>query len=237
MIPLVAECDDSWLNDIAGNHVREEHVLAAIEGAKGGTVEEGSVGGGTGMITCDFKGGIGTASRKLHPRDGGFTIGVLVMSNFGEMEDLRMNGVPVGSLLAPNLGRYGRRTSTYGSIIAVLATDAPLVSTQLSRLAKRVALGIGRMGSYAAHGSGEIILAFSTANAVPRETRKMVYKLKVLLDTRLDPLYAATIEATEEAICNALCASPGMTGQSGHFVPGLPLDEVKAVLARWQPVP
>ena len=235
IIPVVGECDDSWLNDIAGRHVREEHVRAAIDGASSGPVPEGAVGGGTGMITCDFKGGIGTASRKLPQKEGGYTIGVLVMSNFGTMPDLRMNGVPVGEILAPSYAGELLRQNTYGSIIAVVSTDAPLLPHQLARLCKRVALGIGRVGSYAAHGSGEIVLGFSTANSVPRETRKMVYRIKVLLDTHMDPLYEAAIEATEEAILNALCAAEAMEGADGHRAPALPLEAVREILRRYQP--
>ena len=205
IIPLVGECDDSWLNDIAGRHVHEEHVTEALRTASDGPVPEGSVGGGTGMITCDFKAGIGTASRKLPEVLGGYTVGVLVMSNFGVMRQLRVGGLPVGEVLDARYRSGSHRTRNYGSIIAVIATDAPLITHQLNRLAKRAALGIGRVGSTAMHGSGEIILAFSTANKVPRESRKMVYRVKILLDQRLDPLYEAVIEATEEAILNA-CA-------------------------------
>jgi D-aminopeptidase len=176
IIPLVGECDDSWLNDIAGRHVKEQHVYEAISTASDGPVAEGSVGGGTGMITCDFKAGIGTSSRKLPEKLGGYTVGVLVMSNFGVMGQLRVGGLPIGEILEPRWGQLPRREQNYGSIIAVIATDAPLISHQLNRLAKRAALGVGRVGSTAMHGSGEIVLAFSTANMVPRETRKMVYR-------------------------------------------------------------
>lgn len=230
IIPVVGECDDSWLNDIAGRHVRAEHVVDAIRNAKGGRVAEGNVGGGTGMITCDFKGGIGTSSRKLPLQYGGFTLGVLVMSNFGHMRDLRMDGFPVGELLERDFGGYSRRQSSYGSIIAVLATNAPLLPHQLGRLSKRVALGIGRVGSYAANGSGEIIIAFSTTNTVKREPRRMIADVRFLLDTSIDPLYAAAVECTEEAILNALCMAEPMAGVDGHHVPALPLREVKQIL-------
>jgi D-aminopeptidase len=234
IIPLVGECDDSWLNDIAGRHVKERHVVEAIEAARDGPVAEGSVGGGTGMITCDFKAGIGTSSRKLAEAQGGYTVGVLVMSNFGVMRQLRVGGLPVGELLEARHGRLPRRERSYGSIIAVIATDAPLATHQLNRLAKRAALGIGRVGSSAMHGSGEILLAFSTANMVPRETRKMVYRMKILLDPRLDPLYEAVIDATEEAILNALCAAPEMEGVNGNRSPALPLDEVRELVRAWK---
>ncbi len=234
IIPLVGECDDSWLNDIAGRHVKEAHVYEAISTASDGPVAEGSVGGGTGMITCDFKAGIGTASRRLPESLGGYTVGVLVMSNFGVMRQLRVGGLPVGEMLEERYGRLPRRQRTYGSIIAVIATDAPLVSHQLNRLAKRSALGIGRVGSSANHGSGEIVLAFSTANRVPRESRKMVYRMKILLDQRLDPLYEAVIEATEEAILNALCAARDLDGVNGNVAHALPISEVREVVGAWQ---
>ena len=234
IIPLVGECDDSWLNDVAGRHVEARHVYEAISSASDGPVPEGNVGGGTGMITCDFKAGIGTASRKLPEALGGSTVGVLVMSNFGKMRQLRVGGLPVGELLDERYGRMPRREVSYGSIIAVLATDAPLATHQLNRLAKRAALGIGRVGSTAMHGSGEIILAFSTANKVPRQTRKMVYRMKILLDQRLDPLYEAVIEATEEAILNSLCAARDMDGVNGNVARALPIGEVKELVAAWQ---
>jgi D-aminopeptidase len=232
LIPLVGECDDSWLNDVAGRHVKAENVREALETASSGPVAEGSVGGGTGMISCDFKAGIGTASRKLPPAFGGYTVGILVMNNFGHMRDLRVGGLPMGPLLEPKYSAYAKRAISYGSIIAVVATDAPLSSHQLGRISKRVALGIGRAGSIAAHGSGEIILAFSTANKIPRTTQKMIYHMKLLLDQRLNPLYEASIEATEEAILNSLCMAREMDGVNGNFAPALPLDEVKDIVER-----
>jgi D-aminopeptidase len=186
------------------------------------------------MICCDFKAGIGTASRKLPPALGGYTVGVLVMNNFGHMRDLRIGGFPVGHVLEQRYRELPKREMDYGSIIAVLATDAPLNSHQLERVSKRVALGIGRAGSIAAHGSGEIILAFSTANEIPRTTRKMIYHMKVLLDQRLNPVYEAAIEATEEAILNSLCMAREMEGANGNYAPALPLQEVKELLDRWR---
>jgi D-aminopeptidase len=236
IIPIVGECDDSYLNDISGRHVRNEHVLEAINNAKSGPVAEGNVGGGTGMVTCDFKGGIGTASRKLPEALGGYTLGVLVMSNFGKMHNLRVGGLPVGEVLAEKFKHLPRRGQTYGSIIAVVATDAPLLSHQINRICKRVGLGIARVGSYAAHGSGEIVVGFSTANIIPRRTQKMVYKLKILLDQRLDPLYEAVMEATEEAILNAMCMATPMTGVNGNYCPALPLDEVRRFVDACRPV-
>ncbi|KFE70793.1 P1 family peptidase [Hyalangium minutum] len=236
IIPIVGECDDSWLNDVAGRHVRDQHVLEAIQNAKSGPVAEGNVGGGTGMVTCDFKGGIGTSSRKLPEALGGYTLGVLVMSNFGKMHNLRVGGLPVGEVLAEKFKDVRKRGQSYGSIIAVVATDAPLLSHQISRLCKRVSLGIGRVGSYAAHGSGEIIVGFSTANIIPRRTQKMVYKLKILLDQRLDPLYEAVMEATEEAILNAMCMAEPMKGVNDNYCPALPLDEVRRFVDACRPI-
>lgn len=235
VIPIVGECDDSWLNDVAGHHVRERHVLAALESAASGPIDEGSVGGGTGMVTCDFKAGIGTASRRLTEVDGGYTVGVLVMSNFGLRRDLRVDGVGVGAILEPRMREAPGRGKDAGSIISVVATDAPLLPHQLGRLAKRSALGIGRVGSHAAHGSGEIVIAFSTANSVPRETRKQVYRMKVLLDRAIDPLYRATVDATEEAILNALLAADAMEGIDGHVAPALPVDALREILADHAP--
>ncbi len=236
IIPIVGECDDSWLNDIAGRHVRSVNVNEAINTAGDGPVAEGSVGGGTGMVTCDFKAGIGTSSRKLPEVFGGYTLGVLVMSNFGKMHNLRVGGMPVGEVLAEKFRDVPKRGQTYGSIIAVLATDAPLHSSQINRLCKRVGLGIGRVGSYAAHGSGEIVVGFSTANVIPRRTQKMVYKMKILLDQRLDPLYEAVMECTEEAILNSMCMARPMTGANDNHCPALPLDEVRRFVDATRPI-
>ena len=161
-------------------------------------------------------------------------VGVLVMSNFGRMRDLRINGLPVGEILAPDFAEATKRVESYGSIIVVLATNAPLWPNQITRLCKRAALGIGRVGSYAAHRSGEIVIGFSTANKIPRETRKMIYRMKVLLDRCIDPLYRGVMEATEEAILNALCAAETMEGHSGHLAPALPLARIREIMDRWQ---
>ncbi len=239
IIPVVGECDDSFLNDSVGRHIRSEHVYRAIETAASGPVAEGSVGAGTGMLCCDFKGGIGTSSRRIaaDAQGGFFTLGVLVLSNFGVMPNLRIDGVPIGDLLAAEFSGLPRRQHSYGSIIVVLATDAPLLSSQLGRVCKRAALGIGRVGSYAAHGSGEIILGFSTANRVPRSPGSgvLTHRLEALLDRATGPLYEAVIECTEEAICNALCMADDMVGQGGNFAPGLPLDKVAALMKRYRP--
>jgi D-aminopeptidase len=237
IIPVVGECDDSYLNDAVGRHIRSDHVYKAIETATGGPVAEGSVGAGTGMITCDFKAGIGTSSRRIVADVGFYTLGALVLTNFGVLPNLRIDGVPVGEMLAPLYGDFQKRTHSYGSIIVLIATDAPLSSSQLGRVCKRAALGIGRCGSYAAHGSGEIILAFSTANKVPRVVQGMTAKIDMLLDRATGPLYEAVIEATEEAIANALCMADDMTGQNNNFAPGLPLERVAEIMRQLRPPP
>jgi D-aminopeptidase len=233
VIPLVGECDDSWLNDAVGRHVRSEHVYRAIEQAASGPVPEGSVGAGTGLITCDFKAGIGTSSRRVEIEGHAYTVGILVQSNFGVMRSLRVDGAPVGEVLGPLFGEP-RRERNAGSIITIIATDAPLLSPQLVRICKRAALGIGRIGSFAAHGSGEIIVAFSTANKVPRQTSRMTATLDVLLDEACDPLYEAVVECTEESIVNALCMADEMRGQSDHLAPALPLDHLADILRRYR---
>ena len=235
ILPVVGECDDSFLNDAVGRHIRSEHVYRAIESAASGPVGEGSVGAGTGMICCDFKAGIGSSSRTIGADVGRYTVGVLVLTNFGVMPNLRIDGVPIGEALAPSYRETSGRISNYGSIIALIATDAPMLSSQLGRLCKRAALGIGRAGSYAAHGSGEIILAFSTANKVPRTTERLTHNLEVLLDRATAPLYEAVIEATEEAIVNALCMADDMVGQGGNFAPGLPLERTVELLRKYRP--
>jgi D-aminopeptidase len=226
VIPVVGECDDSWLNDAAGRHVKAEHVFAALADAQTGPVAEGCVGAGTGMITCDFAGGIGNASRIVPVGDAQYTMGVLVLSNFGHRADLSVCGHAVGALLTDTRSETEKRKA-YGSLIAVLATDAPLLQPQLNRLCKRVALGIGRAGSSAAHGSGEIAIAFSTMNRVPRNPRSTVTEYKILYDTALDPLFQAAVEATEEAILNAMCMGTAQHGVDGHACPALPLGVLK----------
>jgi D-aminopeptidase len=236
IIPLVGECDDSWLNDTVGRHVRSEHVYRAIEQATGGRVAEGSVGAGTGLITCDFKSGIGTSSRLVTMGStaaaGPFNLGVLVQSNFGVMRSLRVDGIPVGELLEPHFATADRRIKNAGSIIVVVATDAPLLSSQLVRLCKRAALGIGRVGSFAAHGSGEILIGFSTANKVPRVSSRMTASIEVLLDEACDGLYEAVVECTEEAIVNSLCMADEMRGPTDHVAPALPLDRLEQILTK-----
>jgi len=233
VIPVVGECDDSWLNDSGGQHVAEAHVFDALNRATSGPVQEGAVGGGTGMVCCDFKGGIGTSSRVVEVGSRFFTLGVLAMTNFGVMRDLRIDGLRIGEILEPELGGAPRRRYSQGSIICVLATNVPLVSEQMRRLCKRVALGVGRSGSHAEPGSGEIMVAFSTANSVPRQSPgHEVYQLDALLDSSVGPLYEATVDVTEEAILNSLTMADSMEGLDGHFAPALPLDRVAEIFER-----
>lgn len=226
-LPVVAETWDGSLNDIYGGHVKAEHARQAIEAARPGPVAEGAVGGGTGMICYEFKGGIGTASRVLPAASGGFTVGVLVQANFGIRHQLRIAGVPVGAEIRDG----ATRTTDTGSIIIVVATDAPLLPHQLERLARRAALGLARTGSVAGNGSGDLFLAFSTANRRAGEARGTV-ALEMLPNARMGALFEATVGATEEAIVNALVAGRTMTGHKGYTVPGLPHDRVVDLLRR-----
>jgi L-aminopeptidase/D-esterase-like protein len=240
-LPVVAETWDGYLSDINGFHVRPEHVFRALDGASGGPVAEGNVGGGTGMISYGWKGGIGTASRRLAEAEGGHTVGVLAQCNAGAPRDLRIAGVPVGlEMPAPSAvpvprrrsrGRAGAAPEHLGSILIVIATDAPLLPHQLVRVAKRGALGYGRTGSYSHHTSGDILLAFSTANAGAAETARAV-RVSMLPNDLLDPIFRAAAEATEEAIVNAMLAARTMTGIDGRTVPALPHDRLRRILAR-----
>jgi L-aminopeptidase/D-esterase-like protein len=251
-LPVVAETYDGLLNDINGFHVKAEHALAALDGATTGPVAEGNVGGGTGMVCHGFKGGIGTASRRLDAGAGGYTVGVLVQCNYGSQPDLRIAGVPVGTEIAdltpcrtldvPNLDRIQRRCDEpgraqaprgdVGSIIVVVATDAPLLPHQLKRLAKRVSLGVGRTGGIGANSSGDIFVAFSTANPAV-SGGDGVRQVAMLPNDGVSPLLRATIQATEEAIVNALLAADTMTGANGVRVYGLPAERVLAAMRKY----
>jgi D-aminopeptidase len=233
-LPVVAETWDGWLNDINGFHVKPEHALHAIDSAHGGAVEEGAVGGGTGMICNEFKGGIGTSSRKLDAKFGGYTVGVLVQCNYGVRQNLRIAGVPVGKEISedPAYGSTAFAQDDWGSIIVVVATDAPLLSHQLKRLARRVSLGLGRDGSISGNGSGDIFIAFSTVNRGVSTTDRVI-DLKMLTNDHLDPLFAATVQATEEAVINAMVAAETMTGIENHKVIALPHDKLRAVLKKY----
>jgi D-aminopeptidase len=232
LTPVVAECDDGRLNDIQGRHVSEADVVAALNGAVGGPVNEGTVGAGTGMVSYGFKGGIGSASRKLSDREGGYTIGVLVNANHGRKPELIVAGIPVGRLYdASSAATALKPGDGEGSIIIIVATDAPLDARQLNRLAKRAALGLARTGSTARHGSGDFILAFSTANVIPHYPQQPTYPLTHLADTHLNPLITATVEATEEAILNALTMATTVVGRDGHRVEAISLARLRDILA------
>ncbi len=228
-LPVVAETYDGYLNDVNGFHVHDENVFHALDSAKSGPVAEGSVGGGTGMICYEFKGGTGTASRKLGEKEGGYTVGVLVQANCGLRKQLTIAGVPVGrEISTPAI--WSQET---GSIIIVVATDAPLLPHQLKRLARRASLGLARTGSVSGNGSGDLFLAFSTANPDAAKSEG-VAKLDMLPNDEINPVFEATVQATEEAIINALVAAEPMTGQGGHHVPALPHDELRQVLEKYR---
>jgi len=227
-LPVVAETWDGFLNDVNGFHVKPEHVFHALDSAKGGVVDEGNVGGGTGMVCNEFKGGIGTASRVLDQKYGGYTVGVLVQCNYGRRSQLRIAGVPVGQEI-PDHTVYD---DDVGSIIVVVATDAPLIPPQLKRLAKRVSLGLGRDGSYSGDGSGDIFIAFSTANPGAAESKGLRH-LTMLPNEEIDPIFLATVQATEEAIVNAMVAAETMTGIDNHMVIALPHDRLREVLKKY----
>ena len=236
-LPVVAETYDGGLNDVNGFHVKQEHVFAALEQASTGHVAEGNVGGGTGMVCHDFKGGIGTASRTLEPRNGDYTVGVLVQANYGDRRNLTVAGVPVGREIPdlqphsalPEHGSSQPPASGGSSIIVVVATDAPLLPHQLKRLARRVPLGIARVGGMGANGSGDIFIAFSTANPGAAQ-REGISTVESLPNGRMTPLFEATVFATEEAIINALVAAETMVGIDGTTVHALPHDRLCKVL-------
>lgn len=232
LTPVVAECDDGRLNDIQGRHVSEQDVVNALNSAAGGFVAEGTVGAGTGMVSYGFKGGIGTASRRLSEQEGGYTIGVLVNANHGRRPELLVAGVPVGKVYDPAAptAHAVQPGSSEGSVIIIVATDAPLDGRQLTRLAKRAALGLARTGSTARHGSGDFILAFSTANVIPHYPATPTYNLTHLADTHLNPLIAATVEATEEAILNALTMATTVVGRDNHRVDAINLDRLRSLV-------
>jgi L-aminopeptidase/D-esterase-like protein len=234
-LPVVAETYDGALNDINGFHVKPEHVLRALDSARSGPVAEGNVGGGTGMICHQFKGGIGTASRVLPANAGGYTVGVLVQCNYGLRPYLRIAGVPVGQEipdLLPGPVRAGSNDEENGSIIVIVATDAPLLPHQLKRIATRVALGVGRSGGYGGNGSGDIFVAFSTANAHVYGDSGIA-RVEMVPNVRMNPLFYATVQATEEAIVNALLAADTMTGANDLRVYGLPVDRLRAAMAKY----
>jgi D-aminopeptidase len=233
-LPVVAETHDGWLSNAETFPVTEAMAHAALDLARGGPVEEGNVGGGTGMICHEFKGGIGTSSRVVEAGGGRVTVGALVQANYGLRELLRVDGVPVGREIP-----YGKVASakaeadSSSSIIVILATDAPLLPIQCQRLARRATTGLAWAGGIGANSSGDIFLAFSTGNRVPNGALQV--DLKMLGTDQMTPLFRAAAEATEEAIMNALTAAEDMTGQKGRFAPALPLERLKEIMARYRP--
>jgi len=231
-LPVVGETYDGFLNDIGGMHVRAEHVFSAIDSAHGGTVEEGSVGGGTGMICHDFKGGIGTASRLA----AGFTVGVLVQANYGRRERFRVNGLPIGEAIGDRIPRRKAGRPADGSIIGIVGTDAPLLPHQCERLARRAALGVGRVGGAGEHSSGDLFLAYATGNrGLAALEQPGEVELRMLSYAHANELFYAAIEATEEAILNALLAAETMTGRDGNTVYALEPEVLVETLARLNP--
>jgi D-aminopeptidase len=224
--PVAGECNDGWLNDIRGFHVTEEDVIEAIESASSGPVEEGSVGAGTGTRCLGFKGGIGTSSRIVEAGGRSYTIGVLVQTNYGG--SLTMAGVNVGGLL--EMSRPSEKE--HGSCMIVLATDAPLSPRSLKRLAKRTFLGLARTGSVMSHGSGDYAIAFSTAYNIPYQRDDPEPSVRLLRDDRLTPLFAAAIDATEEAVCNSLLKATTVVGREGNKAEALPIQEVEGILRK-----
>ena len=250
LTPVVAECDDSRLNDSQGRHVSPEDVIHALETATIGPVPEGSVGAGTGMVSYQFKGGIGTASRVLPSEDGGYRVGVLVNANHGRRHELTVAGVPVGKIYntdPPTVSRKAREESTLaalgelpgevpqrrqdsGSIIIIIATDAPLDARQLSRLSRRATIGLARTGAISHHGSGDFVLAFSTGNVIPHYPEHRTFFMAHLADTHINPLFQATVEATEEAILNALLQATTVTGRDGRRFEAISVERLRSIL-------
>ncbi|MDQ1592207.1 MAG: D-aminopeptidase [Pyrinomonadaceae bacterium] len=231
-LPVVAETWDGFLNDINGFHVKKEHVFQALDGAKSGAVAEGNVGGGTGMVAHGFKGGTGTSSRVLTTQEGGYTVGVLVQANYGRRDLLSIAGVPVGKEITDLLPRPGKPNDGAGSIIVVVATDAPLLPHQLKRLVKRVSLAIGEMGGRGEDSSGDIFIAFSTANPEAGKTNGTA-QLTMLPNERINPLFRAAVGATTESIVNALVAAETMKGINGNTVYALPHDGLREALKKY----
>ena len=233
-LPLVAETWDGWLNDTNGFHVKPEDVFHALDSARGGAIEEGSVGGGTGMVCYEFKGGSGTASRQIEIKAGKdkpaakYTVGVFVQANFGRRPLLTIAGVPVGKEIPGTV--YGEDT---GSCIAIVATDAPLLSNQLQRLARRVSLGLARTGTISGNGSGDLFVAFSTANPNVWAPDQVTHTVQTIPNDLMDPLFAGTVQAVEEAVVNALVDNETMTGADNHRVEALPHDKLEPLLKKY----
>ncbi len=231
VVPIVSECDDSYLNDARGLHVTPPHVKEALAVASPDVIQ-GTIGAGTGMTCCDYKGGIGSASRRLSTKEGGWTVGALVLSNFGEQQHLTIAGVPVGRELMALEGRSPARGSG-ASIVTVLATDAPFSSRQLGRVARRAFHGIARLGSFGHGGSGDIAIAFSTGQWVPYDATEEPLLEKRVHDSRMDPIFLAAVEATEEAIVDSLFTATTVVGRDGNTSPQLPVPTVVDLLDRY----
>jgi D-aminopeptidase len=234
---LVGETNDGYLNDIRGRHVKKEHVLKAIQSAKSGPVKEGNVGAGTGTVCFGFKGGIGTASRKFPAALGGYTLGILVQSNFGGV--LQIDGVPIGEELKQYYLSEFFKDKADGSCMIVVATDAPLDSRNLERLAKRAFLGLGKTGGIASNGSGDYVIAFSTApgNRVPHDSKESTQTSTTLRNDAMSALFMAAIEATEEAIVNSLFMAKTTMGKDGHKIEALPMEKVLPLLKKYGKIP
>jgi D-aminopeptidase len=237
-LPVVAETWDGWLNDINGFHVKPEHVAQALDSAHGGAIEEGSVGGGTGMICYEFKGGCGTASRKIDINAGkdspakNFTVGAFVQANCGRRSQLTIAGVPIGKEIPGSVYK-----EEAGSIIIVIATDAPLLPHQLKRLARRASLGLARTGSVSGNGSGDLFIAFSTANPHSANPDHITHSVETIPNDLLDPIFAAVVQATEEAVVNALIDNHDMVGRDNHRVEALPHDRLRELLKKYNRAP
>jgi D-aminopeptidase len=240
-LPVVAETYDGWLSDIASFAVTQDLAFAALDSAKGGAIAEGNVGGGTGMICHEFKGGTGTASRIVQEDGVDYTVGALVQANYGARDLLRVDGVPVGREIGPAIvpahrsGPPQEAAKTDGSIIVILATDAPLIPIQCQRLARRATTGLAWVGGIGANGSGDIFLAFSTANHIAQHDK--ISTLRMLAPDAMTSLFRAAAEATEEAILNAMTAAETMTGLHGRTIHALPLDRLQAAMRRYRPQP
>ena len=241
-LPVVAETWDGYLNDINGFHVKKEHVFAALDSARSGQIAEGNVGGGTGMAAHGFKAGTGSASRVLDARFGGYTVGVLVQANYGGRQFFTVSGVPVGREITdlqmkigqPGMASILRKTEEgAGSIIVVLATDAPLLPHQLKRMAQRISLGIGRVGGRGENSSGDIFIAFSTANAAEFGKNEGIATVQMLPNDRINMLFGATVQATEEAIINAMVAAETTVGYKGNTIYALPHDRLQEALKKY----
>jgi D-aminopeptidase len=235
-LPVVAETFDGWLNNLQARHLAKEHLFQAMASAKSGPVDEGNAGGGTGMICHDFKGGIGTSSRLVDSKSGRFTVGALVQANYGDRAQLRVDGIPVGREIgADKVPSPWQVPPQAGSIIVVVATDAPLLGDQCRRLAQRATGGLARAGGMGHNSSGDLFLAFATGNHVPSENEGIIPLNGMIPQNHLNPFFDAVVEAVEESILNALAAAETMTGAGGHTAYAIPLDNLQRVMRKFRP--